>query len=90
MSARELVAINLRRIRVEKGISQEALAVDASIDRTYVSRLERASENPTVDVLERLADALDCKIPDFFRPAKFGRSTVGTLPRGRKPTKKHS
>jgi len=58
MNARAIVARNIRRIRVSRGISQEALAVDAQIDRTYVSRLERNLENPTVAVLERLSEAL--------------------------------
>lgn len=66
MNARGLVAKNLRRLRVTRGIAQEALAVDAQIDRTYVSRLERGLENPTVAVLERLAKALDCGIVEFF------------------------
>jgi len=62
----EKVARNLRRLRVMRGISQEALAVDAEIDRTYVSRMERGQENPTVSVLGRLADALKCDIKEFF------------------------
>jgi transcriptional regulator with XRE-family HTH domain len=60
------VARNIRRIRVARGLSQEALAEDAEIDRTYVSRLERNLENPTVLVLERLAAALKCKIGDLL------------------------
>jgi transcriptional regulator with XRE-family HTH domain len=71
VKANALVARNLRRLRVKKNLSQEALAVDANIDRTYVSRLERGLENPTVRVLERLAKALTANIVDFFRvPAK--------------------
>ena len=66
MDARALVAWNLRRLRVERDISQEKLAVDAEIDRTYVSRLERGLENPTVMVLERLAKALSAAIVEFF------------------------
>lgn len=66
MKAQIVVARNLRRLRVLKGLSQEALAVDAGIDRTYVSRLERGLENPTVAVLERLSKALDAEIVDFF------------------------
>lgn len=59
MDARALVARNLRRLRVLREISQEALAVDAQIDRTYVSRMERGLENPTVGVLEQLVNALN-------------------------------
>jgi transcriptional regulator with XRE-family HTH domain len=66
MKLQALVARNLRRLRVQCGISQEVLAVDASIDRTYVSRLERGLENPTVAVLERLARALNAEIVEFF------------------------
>ncbi len=66
MDSRERVAWNVRRIRVMRGLSQEALAVDAAIDRTYVSRLERNQENPTVAVLDRLANALGCDVKEFF------------------------
>jgi transcriptional regulator with XRE-family HTH domain len=68
-------------------LSQEALAVDAGIDRTYVSRLERNLENPTVAVLERLANALHCGIGEFFL-ASSATATVPTLKAGRKPSKK--
>jgi transcriptional regulator with XRE-family HTH domain len=69
MDSRERVAWNVRRIRVMRGLSQEALAVDAAIDRTYVSRLERNQENPTVALLDRLANALGCDTRDFFDDA---------------------
>ena len=52
------------------GISHEALAVDAGIDRTYVSRIDRGLENCTVAILEKLATAIGCEIVDFFAPAK--------------------
>lgn len=85
MNARTLVARNIRRIRVERGLSQEALAVDAEIDRTYVSRLERNLENPTVGVLERVAHALACEIVEFF--AASGSGKLPTLRPGRKPAR---
>jgi transcriptional regulator with XRE-family HTH domain len=66
MKAGALVARNIRRLRVANGLSQEVLAVDAEIDRTYVSRLERGLENPTVAVLERLAKALSANIEELF------------------------
>jgi DNA-binding XRE family transcriptional regulator len=44
MRAQALVARNLRRLPVERSLSQENLAADAEIDRTYVSRLERGLE----------------------------------------------
>lgn len=82
MNARALVARNIRRLRVERGLSQETLAVDAEIDRTYVSRLERNLENPTVAVLERLSVALDCRVIDLFAPS--GTAKLPTLRPGRR------
>ena len=66
MSLGGIVARNIRRLRLERGLSQEALAVDAGIDRTYVSRLERGLENPTISVLEKLARALSSNIEELF------------------------
>ena len=49
---------NLRRLRLEKGWSQEAFAHEAGIHRTYISDLERGARNPTLTVVEKLAKAL--------------------------------
>ena len=83
MDGRSLVAWNLRRIRVKRGLSQDKLALDAEVDRSYVGGLERKDENPTVDVLDRLATALSVPLSEFFvvpprgaqppRPLKAGR-----------------
>lgn len=85
MNAQELVAWNLRRLRVARGLSQESLAVDAQIDRTYVSRLERCLENPSVGVLERLAQALDAEIVEFFRMPAGDEAPPEIMRSGRKP-----
>ena len=53
MKATALVAWNVRKLRVRRGLSQEALAVDAGVDRSYVGRIERGIENPTAETLER-------------------------------------
>lgn len=85
MKARILIARNVRRLRVARGVSQEALALDAGIDRTYMSRLERegVSENPSLDVLERLAGALGCDLRDLFDP-RTAAARVKALRGGRK------
>ena len=58
MSTRGTLAINLRRLRREKGVSQEELADRAKIDRSYVSALEREVYAASVDVIDKLAKAL--------------------------------
>jgi transcriptional regulator with XRE-family HTH domain len=84
MDARALVARNLRRLRVRKALSQEQLAVDAGVDRSYMSRLERGLENPTVAVLERLAAAVDAEIVEFFAVPAPGELAPKPLPGGRR------
>src|SRR4051812_16536625 len=67
MDGRQLVAWNLRRWRVRRELSQENLALDAGVDRTYVGRLERGLENPTVSLLAKLAAALSIHLSEFFK-----------------------
>ncbi|UAK25501.1 helix-turn-helix domain-containing protein [Sphingomonas nostoxanthinifaciens] len=55
MDIRDRLANNLRRLRAEKGWSQEAFAHEAGIHRTYVSDIERCARNPTITVVEKLA-----------------------------------
>lgn len=49
------LARNLRRLREQKGWSQEKFAFEANIHRTYVSDIERGARNPTIVVVEKLA-----------------------------------
>ncbi|WP_335696134.1 helix-turn-helix domain-containing protein [Sphingomonas sp. KC8] len=58
MSSRENLARNLRSLRTSRGLSQEALAHAAGIDRTYVSALERRKYSISIDRLDRLAEHL--------------------------------
>ncbi len=58
MEARAIIGWNLRRLRVERGLSQERLALAAGIDRAYVGRVERGSENVTITTLEAMARVL--------------------------------
>lgn len=88
MNAVERVAWNIRRLRVEKALSQEALALDAGIDRTYVSRVERSLENPTVGILERVAEVLGCDISGLFERPAVGAKAPKKLRSGRKPLHK--
>ena len=61
------LAFNLRTIRLSKGIAQEGLAFDAGVDRTVVSKIERAVTNPSLDVLLRLANQLEVHITALLK-----------------------
>lgn len=58
MESRRILAQNLKKYRVAEGFSQEDLAHRADLDRTYISALERSRYSASVDVLDKLADAL--------------------------------
>ena len=61
MDIRQRLAANLRKLRLEKGWSQEEFAHRADIHRTYVSDLERAARNPSIDIIEKLALTLSVR-----------------------------
>ena len=83
MKGRALFAWNLRRLRSERGISQERLAADSEVDRAYVSELENKRGNPTVDFLDKLAAVLEVPISEFFRAPEPGEKRPRSLPGGR-------
>lgn len=58
VSARDLLSSNLKRLRAERGWSQEQLAHEAGLHRTFVAHVERKMRNISIDNVERLARAL--------------------------------
>ncbi|ANH68253.1 helix-turn-helix domain-containing protein [Mitsuaria sp. 7] len=59
----------VRRIREAKGISQERLALEAQVDRSYVSHIETGKNNPAVLTLVKLAGAMDVSVADLVAQA---------------------
>jgi len=57
----------IRRRRVRLGLSQESLAFEAGIHRTYISMLERGRANPSLTVVDSVASALGCEISAIFK-----------------------
>lgn len=67
-----------------KGVSQERLAFDSGIDRSYLGGIEREAENPTVDLLTRLANALEVPLAELFVGADRQERKSTGLKRGRR------
>ncbi len=65
-SARRILAANMRSMRYSKGWSQEDLAAEAGLHRTYVGAVERQERNVSIDNIERIAFALDTTISDLL------------------------
>ena len=67
MDIRARLGSNIRRLRIERGLSQEAFADLANIHRTYVSDIERGARNPTITIVQRLGDALGVEAGDLLK-----------------------
>lgn len=75
MRIREVLASNLRKARHERKLSQEALAHEAGVDRTYISALERGVYSATIDMVDKLARVLDTEASALLhRPQKLNRA----------------
>jgi transcriptional regulator with XRE-family HTH domain len=71
---RQVIARNVRVARAAKGISQEALADEADVDRSYMSRIERGVTWVGVEILVKLAAVLDVEPYELLiPPPKRGR-----------------
>ena len=66
MDVRQRLAVSLKRLRKERGWSQEVLAAESGLDRTYISGIERRVKNPTITVVERVAKALECGLGELL------------------------
>jgi transcriptional regulator with XRE-family HTH domain len=84
MEARAIIGWNLRRLRVERGLSQERLALAAGIDRAYVGRVERGSENVTIATLEAMAVALAVPVAALLTEPTPGAERPEPLRAGRR------
>ncbi len=74
MDLRDIFAANLRRLRSAKGLSQDDVAYDAGISRSYLSQLEKGSFYASLRIIGRLADVLGVEPAEFLKPpVKTGR-----------------
>lgn len=64
----QLLGQNVRRFRVERGLSQEELAFRAGMKRSYLSDMERGTRNPSVRALGRVAEALEIAPDTLLKP----------------------
>ena len=64
------LARNLSLLRAKKGLSQEALALDAGVDRTFVSKIERKLANPSLATVSALAEVLGTTVVALLTRAR--------------------
>lgn len=68
-----VLAANLRQVREAKGWSQEMLALEAEVDRTYISQVERGVCNPSLRVLHQIANVLKVPVAELLRVSERGK-----------------
>ncbi len=66
MDIRKKFGKQVKKFRLEKGLSQEALAHQADLDRTYIPSIEKGERNVSITVIEKIAKALNVKISTLF------------------------
>ena len=76
MDLRERFATNLRRLRHAAGLSQEALAYEAGISRSYLSQLEKGAFYASLKIIGKLADVLKAEPMEFLRPRGKGKQRL--------------
>jgi transcriptional regulator with XRE-family HTH domain len=65
---RHVLAENIKRLRNDRGLAQERLALEAGIDRTMLSKVERKLTNPSLETLLKLANRLEVSIFELLKP----------------------
>ena len=66
MDVRQRLAANMKRLRRDRGWSQEQLADEAGLDRTYISGIERRTRHPTITTVAKLVAALGVSFADLL------------------------
>lgn len=73
------LASNVKTRRKQLGITQEILALDAGIDRTYISQIERGISNPSLLVLVKVAEILNVEVVELLaEPLETQDTNIGT------------
>ena len=62
----EKVGYRIRELRLQQNLSQEKLALKAGIDRTYLAGIESGKRNATITSIEKIINALEIELKDFF------------------------
>jgi len=70
MSIQLLFGQNVRLAREQKGWSQDRLSDESGLHRTYISGIERGVRNPTIEIVQQIAVALDVDIQELFADPK--------------------
>lgn len=66
MNLQQKLGLAIIKLRKEKGLSQEKFALEADVDRRYMSDLENGKRNPSLEIIEKIANRLEMPISELF------------------------
>jgi transcriptional regulator with XRE-family HTH domain len=66
MDIKQKFGENVKKIRIEKGMSQEKLALESGLDRTYIPGIEKGERNVSINVIEKISKGLKVEIKKLF------------------------
>ncbi len=87
MGPRELLAWNVKKLRVARGLSQEHLALEAGLERAAISNIERKQVSIGIDLVGQIATTLEVPVKDLFIEPLPGEPEPVNLKRGRRVSK---
>jgi transcriptional regulator with XRE-family HTH domain len=67
MNVKKQFGKKLKALRLERKMSQELLALESDLDRTYIPSIEKGERNISIEVIYKLAKALNIEVVDFFK-----------------------
>ena len=70
LALKKRLSVNIKAIRKSKGIAQERLGLEAGVDRTLISKIEREIANPSLEVLTKIACHLEVGVVDLLKAPK--------------------
>ncbi|MBI5922388.1 MAG: helix-turn-helix transcriptional regulator [Betaproteobacteria bacterium] len=77
VTARQILATNIKSLRAEQGLSQEDLALECDLHRTFIAHVERETRNISLDNIEKIAKALH--VPVFRLLTPVHATSKGTV-----------
>jgi transcriptional regulator with XRE-family HTH domain len=84
MRARQTIGWNIRKFRVEAGLTMEELGGKSDVDASYVARVERGTVNVSIDIVERIATALKRSLIELVQEVPAGSKAPAPLRAGRR------
>ena len=75
MNVKIKIGLRIKELRNAKGISQEALAGEANLDRTYINSVENGKRNISIENIEKISKALSCSLQEFFLSEIFNNKS---------------